>query len=63
MTKERPYPDVGKADFPNLEEAVLDRWKKDSTFQTSVDDKPEEPEFVFYDGPPFANGLHIMAIY
>ena len=57
MTKERPYPDVGKADFPNLEEAILDRWKKDSTFQASVDNKPEEAEFVFYDGPPFANGL------
>ena len=57
MTKERPYPDVGKADFPNLEEAILDRWKKDSTFQASVDNKPEEEEFVFYDGPPFANGL------
>ena len=57
MTKEQPYPDVGKADFPNLEEAILDRWKKDNTFQTSVDSKPEESEFVFYDGPPFANGL------
>ena len=57
MTKERPYPDIGKADFPNLEEAILDRWKKDSTFQASVDNKPEEAEFVFYDGPPFANGL------
>ncbi len=57
MTKERPYPDVGKADFPNLEETILDRWKKDNTFQTSVDNKPEEEEFVFYDGPPFANGL------
>ena len=57
MTKERPYPDVGKADFPNLEEEILDRWKKDNTFQASVDNKPEEEEFVFYDGPPFANGL------
>ena len=57
MTKERPYPHVGKADFPNLEEKVLDRWEKDNTFQVSVDSKPEESEYVFYDGPPFANGL------
>ena len=56
MTKERPYPHVGKADFPNLEEKVLDRWEKDNTFQVSVDSKPEESEYVFYDGPPFANG-------
>ena len=57
MSKERPYPDVGKADFPNLEEKILERWKKEKTFQVSVDSKPEESEFVFYDGPPFANGL------
>ena len=57
MTKERPYPHVGKADFPNLEERVLDKWEKDNTFQVSVDSKPEESEYVFYDGPPFANGL------
>ena len=57
MTKERPYPQVGKAYFPNLEERVLDRWEKDNTFQVSVDSKPEESEYVFYDGPPFANGL------
>ena len=57
MTKERPYPDVGKADFPNLEEKILDKWGKENTFQVSVDSKPKESEFVFYDGPPFANGL------
>ena len=47
MTKERPYPHVGKADFPNLEEKVLDRWEKDNTFQVSVDSKTEETEYVF----------------
>ena len=57
MTEELPYPDVGKANFPNLEEKILKRWEKDKTFQASVDSKPEKSEFVFYDGPPFANGL------
>jgi isoleucyl-tRNA synthetase len=47
--------------FPNLELAVLDYWNNDRTFQTSIDARPAgengSNEFVFYDGPPFANGL------
>jgi isoleucyl-tRNA synthetase len=47
--------------FPNLELAVLDYWNADNTFQASIDARPAgengSNEFVFYDGPPFANGL------
>ena len=47
--------------FPRLEEEVLAYWKKDRTFEASVAARPAgthgENEFVFYDGPPFANGL------
>jgi isoleucyl-tRNA synthetase len=47
--------------FPALEEDVLDYWKSDRTFQASVDARAAGDnganEFVFYDGPPFANGL------
>jgi isoleucyl-tRNA synthetase len=45
--------------FPKLEEAIGQWWKDDRTFQKSIDRRREEgaPEFVFYDGPPFANGL------
>jgi isoleucyl-tRNA synthetase len=47
--------------FPEIEERVLDYWKQDGTFQASIDqrDAGEDGanEFVFYDGPPFANGL------
>ncbi|MFJ2620058.1 isoleucine--tRNA ligase [Glutamicibacter sp. NPDC087344] len=42
--------------FPEIEKRVLDYWKKDDTFQASIDQREGE-EFVFYDGPPFANGL------
>ncbi|WP_182049267.1 isoleucine--tRNA ligase [Changpingibacter yushuensis] len=48
-------------EFPKLEEEVLAYWKQDGTFQASIDNRPSGPkganEFVFYDGPPFANGL------
>ncbi|WP_377643549.1 isoleucine--tRNA ligase [Oryzobacter terrae] len=47
--------------FPQVEEAVLAHWKADDTFRASVENRSPgergENEFVFYDGPPFANGL------
>jgi len=66
-----PYPRAGfKQDpgsipahprFPELERDVLAYWRADGTFQASIDHRPAGQdganEFVFYDGPPFANGL------
>src|SRR5690349_7621059 len=47
--------------FPEIEERVLRYWDEDGTFQASVDQRDAgtdgDNEFVFYDGPPFANGL------
>lgn len=43
--------------FPELERAVLDAWAADGTFRASIDNRAGAEEFVFYDGPPFANGL------
>ncbi|HLU59506.1 MAG TPA: isoleucine--tRNA ligase [Pseudonocardia sp.] len=47
--------------FPAVEEAVLKYWDEDGTFAASVENRPAgengSNEFVFYDGPPFANGL------
>ncbi|MCU1680491.1 MAG: ileS [Amycolatopsis sp.] len=47
--------------FPKLEEAVLAYWESDRTFQASIEAREAGAnganEFVFYDGPPFANGL------
>ncbi|MCS4489023.1 MULTISPECIES: isoleucine--tRNA ligase [unclassified Corynebacterium] len=55
------YPKVdmtgGSTRFPDMEEAVLKYWKEDSTFQASIDQREGQEEYVFYDGPPFANGL------
>lgn len=48
-------------DLPALEKDVLAYWDADGTFQASIDARPAGAdganEFVFYDGPPFANGL------
>ena len=47
--------------FPAMEQDVLAYWQHDGTFQASIDQRPAGEfganEFVFYDGPPFANGL------
>ena len=43
--------------FPEIERDILEYWKNDSTFQASIDQRETSEEFVFYDGPPFANGL------
>ncbi len=43
--------------FPEIEERVLAYWKDDDTFKASIANREGSEEFVFYDGPPFANGL------
>jgi isoleucyl-tRNA synthetase len=54
---ELPYPDVDpRPDFPAIERAVLERWAAEGTFEASIAARTGE-EFVFFDGPPFANGL------
>ncbi len=61
-TTSQPYPTVPQQpDYPAIEAAVLQFWQDHQTFQKSVDNRPAGPsgenEYVFYDGPPFANGL------
>jgi len=57
-----PYPPVDpKPDYPAIERRILADWKQNETFERSVKNRPSgedgDNEFVFYDGPPFANGL------
>ncbi|MCK9919704.1 MULTISPECIES: isoleucine--tRNA ligase [Microbacterium] len=43
--------------FPEIEREVLDFWAHDDTFRASIAQREGAEEWVFYDGPPFANGL------
>ncbi|WP_460802344.1 isoleucine--tRNA ligase [Microbacterium sp. GXF6406] len=43
--------------FPQIEQEILEFWKSDDTFRASIDQREGSDEWVFYDGPPFANGL------
>lgn len=55
----KPYPEVSaQANFPAMEKDILAQWQSDGTFRRSVEDRAAGTnEYVFYDGPPFANGL------
>src|SRR3954463_3395693 len=57
MPSER-YPDVEQhPKFPDIERSIIEAWAQEHTFERSVEQRPADDEFVFYDGPPFANGL------
>ena len=65
MSEAKPrkaYPEVDpQPDFPAIEQQVLEFWQREKIFRTSVEQRPAGEdganEYVFYDGPPFANGL------
>jgi isoleucyl-tRNA synthetase len=52
------YPEVSSSvSLPDIEEKILKKWDKENTFSESLRKREGSDEFVFYDGPPFANGL------
>ena len=62
MARHRYHEADPKPDFTFIEKEILDYWKADRTFEDSVFARPSNTDgksnlFVFYDGPPFANGL------
>ena len=44
-------------DFPRMERKILEQWRKDRVFEQSVARREGAPKFVFFEGPPTANGL------
>ena len=52
-------------DLPNVASEVLDFWKKENIFEKSITTREGNQPFVFFEGPPSANGLpgihHVMA--
>ena len=54
-------PVSSKVSFPQLEEGILRLWKERDIFHKSIDQRPEDRPFIFYEGPPYANaspGIH-----
>ena len=52
----KKYPEYKSLNLPAIEQEVLQYWKREETFRQSVTARPENKPFVFYEGPPSANG-------
>ena len=54
-----------RVSFPELDAEILDYWKERDVFRRSIDDRPDAPLFMMYEGPPTANGSpgihHVLA--
>ena len=59
------FPERGSLNLPDVASDILQRWERENTFQRSIDTRPEDRPYVFFEGPPSANGKpgihHVMA--
>ncbi|MGL9689204.1 MAG: class I tRNA ligase family protein [Wolbachia sp.] len=56
--KSKHYPDTTSSpNFSSLEKEIIKFWQESKIFERSVEERSKDNCFVFYDGPPFANGL------
>ena len=59
------YPEYKQLDLPGIGKAIRKFWEDNDIFEKSVESREGKPQFVFYEGPPSANGMpgihHVMA--
>jgi isoleucyl-tRNA synthetase/very-short-patch-repair endonuclease len=59
------YPEYKKFSLPEIDKEILATWDAENTFEQSITTREGNPQFVFYEGPPSANGMpgihHVMA--
>ncbi|MBK8683343.1 MAG: isoleucine--tRNA ligase [Bacteroidetes bacterium] len=57
MKQERKkYPEYKNLDLPKIDKEILDFWKQENIFAKSISDRKDNNPFIFYEGPPSANG-------
>jgi isoleucyl-tRNA synthetase len=58
------YPEYKGLNLPNVAQSVLEKWQKASIFEKSISTREGNDSYVFFEGPPSANGLpgihHVM---
>ncbi len=61
----KKFKEYSGLDLPKLADEILDFWKKEQIFEKSISTREEAEPYVFFEGPPSANGLpgihHVMA--
>ena len=59
------YPEYDQLHLPTIEKEILKGWQENKIFEKSVSTRPDDKRFVFYEGPPSANGKpgihHVMS--
>jgi isoleucyl-tRNA synthetase len=59
------YPEYKGLNLPNVAKTVLEKWKRENVFEQSITTREGKTPFIFFEGPPSANGLpgihHVMA--
>ncbi|HRX30066.1 MAG TPA: isoleucine--tRNA ligase [Saprospiraceae bacterium] len=59
------YREFKGLDLPSIDQEILKYWEENQIFEKSIDSRPSKNSFVFYEGPPSANGMpgihHVMA--
>ncbi len=59
------YPEYKGMNLPAIDQEMLKWWDDNNIFDKSVNQRPEDKRWVFYEGPPSANGMpgihHVMA--
>ncbi len=61
----KKFPEYKQLDLPSINREILDKWKRENTFEKSLSSRKGNNSFVFYEGPPSANGIpgihHVMS--
>ena len=61
----KKFPVYNQLNLPLINKEVLDEWEKNDLFSKSMTEREGAPSFVFFEGPPSANGMpgihHVMA--
>ena len=59
------FKEYKQLNLPKVAEEILEQWQADDTFSKSITNREGQPPFIFYEGPPSANGMpgihHVMA--
>ncbi len=53
----KKFPEYKGLDLSQINKDILKKWNEDKTFEKSISSREGNPEFVFYEGPPSANGM------
>jgi isoleucyl-tRNA synthetase len=56
MDNNQAFPEIKQLNLPKIDQDILQFWKDNQTFEKSISERKNAPPFIFYEGPPSANG-------